>query len=316
MTRPLTCAQPQVPVGTAFRLDLTAWALRRRAANLIDRWDDGAYSRVIVLGDRLTKLTVTEPADRAQPGLVISTSLADAGFTQTAHTQHEAERLVDTMFGLSVDLSQFYSMAATDTVLGPLVQQFTGVKPPRFPSIFEGLINAIACQQVSLDVGIVMLNRLSQRFGAKFAPQGCTEPLHAFPTPGDLSDVPPEAIRALGFSHQKSRAIVELAHRFHTSPDCLVDLDGMGNTDAVAFLSTFRGIGRWSAEYVLLRAMGRLDVFPGDDVGAQNNLTRLYGLDSRPGYSEIGELTARWRPFQGLAYFHLLLDKLHRAGAL
>jgi DNA-3-methyladenine glycosylase II len=45
----------------------------------------------------------------------------------------------------------------------------------------------------------------------------------------------------------------------------------MTNREAIAYLSRIRGIGRWSAEYVLLRGLGRLDTFPGDDVGAQIN---------------------------------------------
>jgi DNA-3-methyladenine glycosylase II len=44
-------------------------------------------------------------------------------------------------------------------------------------------------------------------------------------------------------------------------------------------LTSLRGIGRWTAEYVLLRGLGRLHVFPGDDVGAHNKLRRLFGID-------------------------------------
>ena len=66
-----------------------------------------------------------------------------------------------------------------------------GPAPHNFAStatVFEALVNSIACQQVSLDLGIVLLNRLSERFGAQFVTRSTV--LYAFPTPADLADMP------------------------------------------------------------------------------------------------------------------------------
>ena len=117
----------------------------------------------------------------------------------------EAGLLVQKMLGLAIDMQPFYDLARDNAAIGPLVKQFYGVRPPRFPTVFEGLVNSIACQQVTLDLGIVLLNRLSERFGAQVVTQDAV--LHAFPTPTDLADVPEESIKELGFSRQKARAI-------------------------------------------------------------------------------------------------------------
>ncbi len=93
-------------------------------------------------------------------------------------------------------------------------------------------------------------------------------------------------------------------------------LEGLDNDQAVVELSRIHGIGRWSAEYVLLRGLGRLDTFPGDDVGAQNNLQRLFHLAGKPDYDRIRQLSSPWHPYEGVVYFHLLLDKLRANGAL
>lgn len=77
-----------------------------------------------------------------------------------------------------------------------------------------------------------------------------------------------------------------------------------------------RGVGRWSAEYVLLRGLGRLDVYPGDDVGARHKLRRFLALDHDPGYDEIAERLRPWQPCAGMLYFHLLLDGLVESGEL
>jgi DNA-3-methyladenine glycosylase II len=292
-----------------FRLDLTAWALRRREKNAVDRWDDGHYSRVIVVDSDLVQLTVTQDTAGLEPTLVVA---VESTTRISARVRKEAGLLVQGMLGLAVDLQPFYKLARDNAVIGPLVERFAGVRPPRFPTVFEGLVNSIACQQVSLDLGILLLNRLSERFGAQFVTRRTV--LYAFPTPADLAKVPEESIRELGFSRQKARAIQELAaHVAYGSVD-LTSLEGMTNREAIAYLSRIRGIGRWSAEYVLLRGLGRLDTFPGDDIGAQNNLQRLFHLADKPAYDEIRHLTSPWHPYEGVVYFHLLLEKLRANG--
>ncbi len=218
------------------------------------------------------------------------------------------------MLGFQVDLSGFYHLSHADTTIASLAQQFQGVKPPRFPSIFEALLNAFACQQVSLDVGILLLNRLTETYGMKFDED--QPALFAFPEPKALATASVERIRTLGFSHQKARAITELATALVNHQRDFSLLEGMTNAAACTYLSSLRGVGRWTAEYVLLRGLGRLDTFPGDDVGAQKNLQQLLHLGEKPTYEYIKTVTAPWRPYAGFVYFHLLLEKLYRQGLL
>ena len=85
------------------------------------------------------------------------------------------------------------------------------------------------------------------------------------------------------------------------------------NNAAIERLTSLRGIRRWTAEYVPLRGLGRLHVFPGDDVGAHNKLRLLFGIDTFLDYEAVHQLVARWHPYAGVVYFHLL-DSLSRAG--
>ena len=77
-----------------------------------------------------------------------------------------------------------------------------------------------------------------------------------------------------------------------------------------------RGVGRWSAEYALLRGLGRLHVVPGDDVGARNNRARRLGIAGRLDYNAVREAVAPWQPYAGLVYFHLLLANLAERGLI
>src|SRR5439155_24807920 len=86
--------------------------------------------------------------------------------------------------------------------------------------------------------------------------------------------------------------------------------------EAVIRLCDLRGVGRWTGEYVLLRGLGRTHVFPGDDVGARNNLQRWLRLTKPLDYQAVRRVLSRWDDYAGLVYFHLLLDRLGEAGYL
>jgi DNA-3-methyladenine glycosylase II len=215
---------------------------------------------------------------------------------------------LDHLLGLRVDLSEFAAMAEEDSLLWPLAARMRGLKPPRFPTVFEALINAVACQQLSLDVGIHLLNRLTAEHG-RAASQDPDGP-RAFPAPEQLASLHPGELRGHGFSLNKARTIVGTAQAIVAGDLDLEALDRLDDEAAVEELTRLRGVGRWSAEYVLLRGLGRLHIFPGDDVGARNKLRCLFQLETPLDYEAVRELVARWHPYAGLVYFHLLLDSL------
>jgi DNA-3-methyladenine glycosylase II len=290
-----------------FRLDLTAWALRRRSHNAVDRWDMATYERVGSLDGGPVALSVRQVAGPDAPRLSIL--LAGRRIDQPAKAL--ARRALDRLLGLSVDLSPFAAMAAPDPLLGPLAARLRGLKPPRFPTVFEALVNGVACQQLSLAVGIHLLNRLAADRGkaTSDAPDGP----RAFPDPEDLASLEPDDLRRHGFSSTKARTIIETARAVVAGDLDLEALQGLEDGAAIERLTSLRGIGRWTAEYVLLRGLGRLHVFPGDDVGAHNKLRRLFAIDSPLDHEAVGRLVARWDPYAGVVYFHLLLDSLYRA---
>lgn len=293
-----------------FLLEHTVWTLRRRASNLIDRWDGHTYQRVLLIGGKPIEVAVTQAGTSDTPRLQVSLTGNRISVAERAAVRKTLERLL----GLRLDLGAFYQLAARDARLGPLVERFRGVKPPRFPTLFETLANAIACQQMSLSIGILLLSRLTQTFG--LVARKTADSPHAFPRPAELAGLKPEDFRKLGFSRQKGRALIALAQAFCERPQHWEELETMGNSAVVERLLELRGIGRWSAEYALLRGLGRVDVYPGDDVGARNSLRRWLGFRRTLDYDGVRRITARWQPYAGLVYFHMLLDRLAAAGHL
>jgi DNA-3-methyladenine glycosylase II len=294
-----------------FRLDLTVWALRRRPDNQVDDWDGETYRRALALDGKLAgkvlEVAVVQKGAPAAPRVEARVS----GARLTSGVKSAVTEALDRLLGLKVDLSGFYRLAAGDRRLESLAERFRGLKPPRFPTVFEALVNGIACQQVTLTLGIRLLNRLAETYGGAVAGSN----LHAFPQPSGLAGLEPERMRSLlKISRQKVRALIELSSAVVEGKLNLEELALLDDETAVARLLELWGVGRWTAEYALLRGLGRLRVFPGDDVGARNNLQRWLHLKKALDYESVRHTLMRWKPYAGMIYFHLLLDRLAEAG--
>jgi DNA-3-methyladenine glycosylase II len=285
-----------------FRLDLTSWVLRRRPNNTWDFWDGETYRRVLVIESKPVEISTRQRGDELEVTL--------SGIRVSPRVKAQIHAALKRLLGLEIDLSSFYEFAVSDKWLKPLAERFRGFKPPRFLSPFEALVNGITCQQLSLTVGIILLNRLVEHHGRELHDR------HAFPEPCDLKSLRSEELAPLGYSHNKARALIELSQAIIEKRFEPAALEIASTQDALAKLQQLRGIGRWTAEYALLRGLGRTNIFPGDDVGARNNLERWLELRNPLTYDSSQRVLKKWAPYGGLIYFHLLLDRLEHLGYL
>jgi DNA-3-methyladenine glycosylase II len=208
------------------------------------------------------------------------------------------------LLGLDLDLSGFYARAAGDELLEELAERYRGLKPPRFPTVFECLLNAVSCQQLSIAAGLTILSRLVAAAGASVGD------LHAFPSPADVLALPRSTLHALGFSERKAETIHELAGAAAAGELERTTFEQLDDAAVIDALVRRRGIGRWSADYVLLRGLGRLHVFPASDVGALNGVRSFLGARGRS--ADTSAALDAWAPDAGIVYFHLLLRGLEQ----
>ena len=113
------------------------------------------------------------------------------------------------ILGLDADLVPFRERAARYPALARLADRLAGMRPPRFPTLFEALINTVLFQQISLAVGVSLVNRLAASFGARHEVEGRT--LFRLPTAGELLRLTEADLRAISFSSAKARALLSLA---------------------------------------------------------------------------------------------------------
>lgn len=292
-----------------FRLDLSVWALRRRDRNLIDSWDDQTYSRVFIVDSQTIKVSLKQIQNDNNPQILVSTQVPISKVVQNKLSQ-----LLRFIFSLDMDMTEFYDFSNKDMHLKPLVQRFKGMKPPRFPSLFEALCNAIACQQLSLDAGISLLNKFSHQFGNVIVDKQKVS--HAFPEPQVIKNQNLSDLKKLGFSLRKSEAIILIAERFCDPQGFLSHPQIHTDEEIISALSALKGIGRWSSEYTLLRGLGRIHLFPQDDIGAQRNFKQFLHLHGEMNHQKMQKIINMWYPYSGLIYFYLLLKNLDAKGLL
>jgi DNA-3-methyladenine glycosylase II len=298
--------QPRAP----FRLDLTVWALRRRAHNIVDRFDDGIWRRVLVIGKSPVAIAVRQTRLGQHPEIEVRISA-----TRPQEMKAEVAAIVTRMLGLERDLSDFYRLARGDAHLHQLAERLRGMKPVRYATVFEGFANAVACQLVSLSAGMHVLNRLTEACGMLGDIDGAEAPMRSFPLAAAIARSNPDALRELGLSRQKGEYLIGLAKLAIDPKDSdFASIERLGNDDAIARLLKIRGVGRWTAEYVMLRGFGRINIFPGDDVGGRNKLFEWLGMGDAPTYDSVGRTLERWHPYGGLIYLHLIVNAVADAG--
>jgi|SRR5690554_1783603 len=326
-----TLAPPQ-----PFRLDLTALALVRRPNNRIDTWRDGAYRRWVPVSEPYGPGPVPQfllevvdgaaggpLAGRPPPGSPTETLLVRAfGRLPEEQLAAAAERVVTHMFGLDVDLAPFRLLADSDGRLAPLAAQLEGLRPPRYPGVFQALLNAVPCQQVTLVLGLRLLEQMARTYGpavhgANGGSEHDTDATAPLPLPDatTLAERAPEELVALGLSGAKARTLIELARECVSGRLDLSALPAASNEAASERLQRLFGIGRWTSDYVLLRGLGRLDVFPHGDSGARNGLARFMGVEGKPSYGWVADTVRPWEPYAGFVYLHLLVAGMVSSGA-
>ncbi|HEY6300234.1 MAG TPA: hypothetical protein VIW95_11385, partial [Candidatus Binatus sp.] len=226
----------------------------------------------------------------------------------------EVSAIVTRMLGLKRDLSDFYKLARRDTHLRELAERLRGMKPVRYATVFEGFANAVACQLVSLSAGMHVLNRIAEACGVPGV-ERVAAPMRSFPLAATIARSTPDAMRALGLSRQKGEYLIGLAQMAIDPKDRdFASIERLGDDDAIARLSKIRGVGRWTAEYVMLRGFGRINIFPGDDVGGRNKLFEWLGVGDAPTYDRVGKMLERWHPYGGLIYLHLIVNAVADGG--
>ena len=182
----------------------------------------------------------------------------------------------------------------SDKMLRRVVKANPGLRVPGAWDVFEMLVRAIVGQQVSVPAARTVLGRLVEHFGEAIDRRGTdTLPDRLFPAPEALAD---EVLQPFGLNTARAETINRIADKFRCEPKFVHT--GMAIEDARDRLLAIKGVGPWTADYVLLKALRYPDSFPAADLGAM----KAAGA-GKP--RELSAIAERWQPWRGYALIYL-----------
>ncbi|MFQ5642346.1 MAG: DNA-3-methyladenine glycosylase family protein [Thiogranum sp.] len=157
---------------------------------------------------------------------------------------------------------------------------------------FHTLVWAIINQQLSVRAAQTILRRLQQRLATELF-----QPQHFY-------RVQERSLRSCGLSGAKIRYIREIARRARCGELDLEQLEQLDDEQVSGLLMALPGIGRWSADMLLMFSLGRLDVLPIGDLALRKSIRMHYGLPEEAGYDTYLALAEKWRPYRTIASWY------------
>jgi 3-methyladenine DNA glycosylase/8-oxoguanine DNA glycosylase len=188
-------------------------------------------------------------------------------------------------------------LADSDPQLGALIARVGtfDLRPRPTQSLFAAIARAIVYQQLSGSAAATILGRVR----AIYAPK-------RFPTPRDILATPPERLRAAGLSTAKTAALRDLASRcLDGTVPSMSRVRRMDDEEVIERLIQVRGVGRWTAEMLLMFRLGRGDVLPLGDLGIRKGFALAFGSRRLPAPVTIARRAERWRPYRSVACWYL-----------
>ncbi|MEW9700951.1 DNA-3-methyladenine glycosylase 2 [Paenibacillus sp. SI8] len=291
-----------LPLPKPFSYGQNLGYLSRSTNEILFHVDNLNIYKLLPVGDKHVLIAIHSESDRQlSVRFIADGSQASPPDTSTLEA---VARYVWEWFDLERDLAPFYEMADGDPLLRQVAQDFYGLRLLGIPDLFEAMSWGIIGQQINLTFAYTLKRRLVEAFGTRLDWDGRS--YWAFPAPDVIAALSPEALTALQFTGKKAEYLIGVATLMAEGTLSKAKLLALPNLQAMEKeLLSIRGIGPWTANYVLMRCLREASAFPIADVGLHNALKHVMGLTEKPSLSDIRGLAAPWSGWEAYATFYL-----------
>lgn len=284
-----------VPVPGEFHFGHCLSYLRRSPREILHVCEDDIVFKVIRIDSRKVLFAIRQLENQGLGVEILSPQDSDVTVAVEAYIRE--------WFDLDTDIRPFYAIALKDRLLRPLVIQYHGYRIIGQPDLFESLVWAVIGQQINLPFAYALKRRFVENFGERVPMNGSTYFL--FPEPGVIARLVPSDLLKLQFSRQKSAYTIGIADAFVSGEISRKKLDAMTPAERTETLLRIKGIGTWTANYVLMRTFRYPGAFPLGDAGLNAALRRLLKLDRKPTPAEVQRVFRRYRGWEAYATLYL-----------
>ncbi len=184
-----------------------------------------------------------------------------------------------------------------DPILRKIIKEYEIEELNGETDVFQDLIESIINQQLSGKAAATIFGRFKNLF-THSASSG--QETKTFPAPQRILKVPDEKIRKCGISFSKIKYIKGLCQSIIKKELNVKKLTELSDEEVIVELTKIKGIGKWTAEMILIFSLKRLDVFSAGDLGLRTAISKLYNID-RENRKEIEKISLKWSPYRSLA---------------
>lgn len=181
-------------------------------------------------------------------------------------------------------------LSKQDPILGAAIDRIGHIERAVIPNLFTALVNSIAGQQISSKALATVWGRLCDSLGEI--------------TPETVLTAGESGLRACGMSGRKANYMLTAAHAVQDGMLSIHSLVDKSDEEVIKTLTALPGVGRWTAEMLLIFSLERPDVLASDDFGIRKGLCRLYGLQELT-RAQFAEYRTRYSPYATVAGLYL-----------
>ncbi|NHC40191.1 DNA-3-methyladenine glycosylase 2 family protein [Bacillus sp. MM2020_1] len=288
-----------IPLSEPFDMNANLDYLKRSTNECMFEVENDAIRRVIVIGETRTLVQI-ECSDNKQLNVHF------LGGTQPTKPWQRTEvvHYIREWFDLDNDLTSFYEMGKTDPLLKMPVENFYGLRLIGIPDLFEALCWGVLGQQINLEFAYKLKRQFVEKFGDSIEWNGMN--YWIFPSYERIAQLTPNDLADIKMTLKKNEYIIGIAKLMVSGELSKEKLLETGNfKEAEKSLIKIRGVGPWTANYVLMRCLRFPNAFPIDDVGLINAIKTLRNMDRKPTKEEILALSVQWENWESYATFFL-----------
>lgn len=285
------------PRDGPFNFELSLNYFKRRAGELVDQVDGGAYRRALVVEGETVLI------EARGVGQAPDNHLAVRLLSGRPDRLSAAAAALRRSLGLDDDLNGFDRAVAADQPLAALIERRRGLRLVRTQTPFEALIWAVIGQQINLTFAFRLKGDLVRNYGERISFDGRS--YWVFPLPQRLADADEAALAASGLGRRKATTIRTVARLVGDGDLDLAALAGIDRSEAMRRLTALPGIGPWTAAYTLLRGLGDFGACPSSDLGLRAGVGRLYDDGPAASTGRVEALAATWGAWRGYVAFYL-----------
>jgi DNA-3-methyladenine glycosylase II len=276
------------PIDVPASLDI----FRRSGDDMLDRWDGTRLVRTLRVNGRPIAYACRLEGTVDAPVMRVTVD-------RVAYREAIADAVRSAFLPLT---PEFDDLCRTDPVIARLNQRHRGFRPVMQSDLLGALVRCISAQQVNLKWASTVRSRLAEAFGQPHRVAG--QVVYSL-DPERLAALTIADIRALQFTNRKAEYIINAARAIANDELSIESLAALPDDEVIVRVTAVRGLGLWTAEWVLARTLGRPRVSAGD-LGVRKAVGAAYFSGRRPSPDEVREATAHWGAAAALAQGMLL----------